>query len=124
MIVQTPSGPQEVPDGTECLCVQRHKPNPSMLMPFPMPRGYTIWMCPNTFLWMRDMVQKTKDIQAVPLINPEGGRHPNRYKWLQRWWVEHQLLEEAMAKPEKEPLPEFSDRFKAKLSREAKRRGK
>lgn len=54
--IDTPAGPRTIPDWAKCYCVSRHTPNYIHPLPWSMPDGMEIWICPNshhqaTALW-------------------------------------------------------------------------
>lgn len=47
-VIQTPNGPRTVPDWARCYCVSRHTPTYIHPMPWSLPDGTELWLCPNT----------------------------------------------------------------------------
>lgn len=47
-IIQTPDGPRAVPDWARCHCCSRHTPMYVNPLPWALPEGDELWLCPNT----------------------------------------------------------------------------
>lgn len=47
-VIQTPQGPRSVPTWAQCYCVAQHMPKYAHPMPWEMPDGMELWLCPNT----------------------------------------------------------------------------
>lgn len=48
-VINTPKGPRTLPEWAKCHCVSRHTPVYIHPLPFALPSGEELWLCPNTF---------------------------------------------------------------------------
>lgn len=59
-------GDRAVPPGTECLCVSRHVPTYAHVLPYELPDGYLLYLCPNTFHAVKTLVGIYEQVEGLP----------------------------------------------------------
>lgn len=49
LVIQTPKGPRTLPEWAKCHCVVHHIPSYIHPVPFQLPTGEELWLCPNMY---------------------------------------------------------------------------
>jgi hypothetical protein len=57
---------REVPADATCPCVKNHNPQTNKLLPWDMPRGQTIWVCPTTYYCLSELLALYKQLRGKP----------------------------------------------------------
>lgn len=64
--INTPVGPRYLPEWAKCYCVTRHTPAYIHPYPFALPDGREIWLCPNTYHQITQLVKLYEKYSAPP----------------------------------------------------------
>lgn len=87
-VINTPDGLRTIPDWSKCYCVQRHTPTYIHPLPFSLPQGEELWLCPNaysqaqTLLGLYERLEGPPEDKVIVQFSPFT-RNLIRYYWNQ-----------------------------------------
>lgn len=71
-VINTPEGPRTLPDWAQCYCVTRHTPTYINPLPFGLPNGDELWLCPNSYsqaMLLKSLYKKLNGRPELKVIN-------------------------------------------------------
>lgn len=72
-VIQTPNGPRGIPDWAKCYCVSRHMPIYLHPLPWELPDGTEMWLCPNTHHQVTTLWKMYEKVDGPPAL---GNHNP------------------------------------------------
>lgn len=88
--IQTPSGPRQLPDHACCYCVSRHSPQYVHPLPFELPDGTEMWLCPNTHHQANTLLKIYQQLGTPPGHSTQKRFTVFVQRLIRMWWEEHQ----------------------------------
>jgi hypothetical protein len=84
---------REVPAGVSCQCVKNHNPQTDKLLPWELPKGTTMWLCPTTWYCVNELFAVFAEIGGEPIPKilahyPLFARRLVKLHWQQKVEVE------------------------------------
>lgn len=71
-VINTPTGLRTLPDWSKCYCVTRHTPTYINPLPFELPSGDELWLCPNSYsqaMLLKSLYKKLNGRPEAKVVN-------------------------------------------------------
>lgn len=65
-VINTPEGLRTLPEWATCYCVKRHTPTYIHPLPFSLPQGEELWLCPNTYSQVQSLLGLYEKLDGPP----------------------------------------------------------